>query len=58
MNGQRVGYVRVSTFEQNAVRQLDGIELDRTFTEKASGKDTKRPQLDDLRAQWRHGGRT
>jgi DNA invertase Pin-like site-specific DNA recombinase len=46
MNGQRVGYVRVSTFEQNVVRQLEGIELDRTFTEKASGKDTKRQQLD------------
>lgn len=48
MNGQRVGYVRVSTFEQNAERQLDGVELDRTFTDKASGKDTKRPQLDAL----------
>ena len=48
MNGQRVGYVRVSTFEQNVVRQLEGIGLDRTFTEKASGKDTKRPQLDAL----------
>ncbi|WP_454727774.1 MULTISPECIES: hypothetical protein [Cupriavidus] len=32
MNGQRVSYVRVSTFEQNAESQLDGIELDRTFT--------------------------
>lgn len=31
MNGQRVGYVRVSTFEQNAERQLDGVELDRTW---------------------------
>lgn len=29
MNGQRVGYVRVSTSEQNAERQLDGINLDR-----------------------------
>lgn len=48
MNGQRVGYVRVSTFEQNPERQLDGIALDRTFTDKASGKDTKRPQLDAL----------
>jgi DNA invertase Pin-like site-specific DNA recombinase len=55
MNGQRVGYVRVSTFEQNAVRQLDGIELDRTFTEKASGKDTKRPQLDALLTSVRNG---
>jgi DNA invertase Pin-like site-specific DNA recombinase len=48
MTGQRAGYVRVSTFEQNVVRQLGGIELDRTFTETASGKDTKRPQLDAL----------
>jgi Site-specific recombinases, DNA invertase Pin homologs len=55
MNGQRVGYVRVSTFEQNVVRQLEGIELDRTFTEKASGKDTKRPQLDALLTFVRNG---
>ncbi|CAN7773348.1 recombinase family protein [Caballeronia sp. LjRoot31] len=55
MNGQRVGYVRVSTFEQNAVRQLDGIELDRTFTEKAPGKDTRRPQLDALLTLARNG---
>lgn len=48
MNGQRVGYVRVSTFEQNAGRQFDGVTLDRIFTDKASGKDTKRPQLDAL----------
>src|SRR5260370_37042652 len=55
MNGQRVGYVRVSTFEQNAERQLDGIDLDRTFTDKASGKDTKRPQLDALLTFVRNG---
>jgi DNA invertase Pin-like site-specific DNA recombinase len=36
MNGQRVGYIRVSTFEQNAERQLDGVELDRTFTDGCS----------------------
>ncbi|MFL5282992.1 MAG: recombinase family protein, partial [Rhodopila sp.] len=29
-------------------RQLDGIALDQTFTDKASGKDTKRPQLELL----------
>jgi DNA invertase Pin-like site-specific DNA recombinase len=42
---KRVGYVRVSSEDQNTVRQLDGQELDKTFTDKASGKDTKRPQL-------------
>jgi DNA invertase Pin-like site-specific DNA recombinase len=48
MAGQRIGYIRVSSLDQNTVRQLEGIELDRTFTDKASGKDTKRPQLEEL----------
>ena len=43
--GKRVGYIRVSTVDQNTVRQLDGIELDKTYTDKASGADTNRPQL-------------
>ena len=43
--GQVVGYIRVSTFEQNTARQLDGIECDEVFTDHASGKDTNRPQL-------------
>lgn len=43
--GQRVGYQRVSTGDQNTGRQLDGVELDRVFSDKASGKDTQRPQL-------------
>jgi len=43
--GKRVGYIRVSSVDQNEARQLDGIELDKVFTDKASGKDTKRPQL-------------
>lgn len=43
--GHRIGYVRVSAFDQNTARQLDGIELDRTFTDRCSGKDTHRPQL-------------
>jgi DNA invertase Pin-like site-specific DNA recombinase len=46
MNGQRIGYIRVSTLDQHTERQLDGIQLDKTFTDKASGKDTKRPQLE------------
>lgn len=43
--GQAVGYVRVSSVGQNDARQLDGVTLDKTFTDKASGKDTRRPQL-------------
>jgi DNA invertase Pin-like site-specific DNA recombinase len=48
MKGKRVGYVRVSSVDQNTVRQLEGIRLDRVFTDKASGKDTKRPQLEAM----------
>ncbi|ETR72122.1 MAG: hypothetical protein OMM_07701, partial [Candidatus Magnetoglobus multicellularis str. Araruama] len=48
MKGQRIGYVRVSTFDQNPERQLEGIQIDRTFTDKASGKDVRREQLDAL----------
>src|SRR5271170_1308541 len=43
--GKKVGYIRVSTVDQNTGRQLDGADLDKTFTDKASGKDAKRPQL-------------
>jgi DNA invertase Pin-like site-specific DNA recombinase len=42
---KRVGYIRVSTLDQNTDRQLDGVKLDKVFTDKASGKDTARPQL-------------
>jgi DNA invertase Pin-like site-specific DNA recombinase len=42
---KRVGYIRVSSLDQNTERQLEGIELDKVFTDKASGKDTARPQL-------------
>ena len=46
--GQLVGYIRVSTLDQNTSRQeeqLQGFQLHETFIEKASGKDTERPQL-------------
>jgi DNA invertase Pin-like site-specific DNA recombinase len=48
MAGQRIGYIRVSGLDQNTERQLEGVELDRIFTDKASGKDIKRPQLEEL----------
>ena len=44
-HSKRVGYIRVSTLDQNTERQLDGQDLDKVFTDKASGKDTDRPQL-------------
>lgn len=43
--GQHVGYIRVSTTDQNSARQLDGIALDERFEDVASGKSTDRPQL-------------
>ena len=46
--GKNVAYVRVSTVEQNESRQreaLQAYDIDKWFVEKASGKDTKRPEL-------------
>ena len=55
MKGQRIGYVRVSAFDQNVDRQLEGIALEKTFTDKASGKDVNRPQLEALLSFIREG---
>ena len=46
----RIGYIRVSTAEQNTERQLDGEQLTVTFTDKASGKNADRPQLQAMLA--------
>lgn len=48
ISGQRVGYIRASTLDQNTGRQLDGIQLDRLFTDRLSGKDLHRPQLEEM----------
>lgn len=51
--GKNIAYVRVSTIEQNEARQkeaLEKFEIDRWFIEKASGKDTNRPQLQEMLA--------
>ncbi len=55
MQGQRIGYVRVSSFDQNPERQLEGVQVARVFTDKASGKDTQRPELERLLAFVREG---
>jgi DNA invertase Pin-like site-specific DNA recombinase len=55
VKGQRIGYVRVSSADQNPERQLEGVPVDRIFTDKASGKNTHRPQLDALFSFVREG---
>jgi len=40
-----VGYIRVSSIGQNVERQLEGVTLDETFTDKVSGKSLDRPAL-------------
>lgn len=54
----KVGYVRVSTVEQNEARQLEALEkfeIEKWFTEKISGKNTDRPQLQAMLDYVREG---
>ena len=54
----RVGYVRVSTAEQNTIRQevlMESLGVDRIFIDKASGKDTARQELQAMLAFVRVG---
>ena len=49
--GKHIAYVRVSTAEQNEARQREALSkyaIDKWYIEKASGKDTNRPQLQAL----------
>ena len=55
MTGQKIGYLRVSTFDQNPERQLEGLALDRVFLDRASGRDARRPELEKLRQYVRQG---
>jgi DNA invertase Pin-like site-specific DNA recombinase len=46
--GKRIAYVRVSSADQNEARQTEAMaeqHIDKTFLDKASGKNTHRPQL-------------
>ena len=55
-SGQTIGYVRVSTTDQNPARQLAAIgTVDRLFCEKISAKSTDRPQLQAMLAYVRSG---
>ncbi len=55
MAGKKIGYIRVSSFDQNPERQLDGLQLSKRFTDKVSGKSLARPQLEALLEYAREG---
>ena len=47
----KIGYVRVSTIEQNETRQIEALKkwgIEKYFVEKASAKDMSRSQLQDM----------
>jgi DNA invertase Pin-like site-specific DNA recombinase len=51
MPGKRIGYIRCSSESQNTARQdeqLAGLDLDKIFTDKLSGKTLNRPALTQL----------
>lgn len=53
-----VGYVRVSTVEQNEARQLETMKkynVEKVFSEKVSAKDTNRPKLKEMLEYVREG---
>ena len=57
-NGKCIGYIRVSTIEQNDGRQfaaLNELNLDKIFSEKQSAKTTDRPQLQAMLEYVREG---
>ena len=53
--GKTIGYLRVSSDDQNTERQLDGIELDKVFEDHCSGKNIDRPALQAMLDYVREG---
>ena len=54
----KIGYVRVSTVEQNEQRQIDGLQkynIDKWYIEKISAKDMNRPKLQEMLDYAREG---
>ena len=55
-NVQRIGYIRVSSVDQNTARQEELLTTcDRVFEDKCSGSNTDRPQLQELIRYARNG---
>ena len=50
-----IGYIRVSTTQQHTDRQLADVQLDKVFEDKASGKNTDRPEFKKLMEYVREG---
>lgn len=58
MNGKNIAYKRCSTIDQNIERQteiLNKYNIDKSFEEKVSGKDTNRPELKAMLEYVREG---
>jgi DNA invertase Pin-like site-specific DNA recombinase len=55
MKEKIIGYIRVSSYEQNPERQLESCKVDKLFTDHCSGKDIHRPQLKALLNYVREG---
>lgn len=54
----KIGYVRVSTVDQNEERQIEGLQkhgIDKWYMEKISGKNTDRPELQKMLAEAKEG---
>lgn len=54
----KVGYVRVSTVEQNEERQIEGLSkygIEKWYTEKVSGKNMDRPELQRMLSEVQSG---
>lgn len=54
----KIGYIRVSTQEQNTVRQealMESLGLDEVYIDRMSGKSTDRPELKKMMEYVRHG---
>lgn len=54
----KIGYVRVSTAEQNTARQeiiMEALEADSVYIDRVSGKDTRRPELQKMLSYLRPG---
>jgi len=51
----RVGYIRVSSVDQNPDRQLEGIQVEKVYIDKTSGATLNRPQFNEMMNFLREG---